>query len=594
MNFLWRPLSFLLACGALLGGVAASVAAQTQYLTGPDSHPQPGVPQGKTFQFDYVASPKYYPGTKSTIWVYVPAQYAPDTPACLCVGLDGPGFLPQTVFDNLIFKKQMPVTIGVFLSSGTVNKPGTDQPLRFDRCYEFDSTNDNFDRFLFEEILPAVVQHKTPDGQPIRLSPDPNDHMIYGGSSGGVCAFTAAWQRPDLFRRVFTAIGTYVGMRGADQYPTLVRKTEPKPIRIFLQDGAQDTWNPLFDNWYTQNRSMEESLRFAGYDVDHNWGTLGHEGSHAQSLFPDVVKWLWRDYPQPIPAGVSGNSMLQSVLKPGETWSVVGAGDASPAGLAVNPTGDVYYHDTRGVISRVGADGVPRVFARSALPIMAEAFGPEGRLYVAASDGKIIAYNAHAKSQVITTGVRAQGLYVASDGRLYATVPGTQGDQPSRLWRIGPQGAKTLLDTGLRHATGLVMTPDHSLLFAAEGHTHWVYSYVVSPQGLLTDKQRFYWLHTAESADDAGDDSGATDLAEDTQGDLYVATRMGVQICDRNGRVEGILTLPGGAVTSLCFGGKAFDTLYVVCGGKLCQRRMRVPGVAGWAPPITLPSFGAG
>ena len=227
-------------------------AAQTQYLTGPDSQTQPGVPQGKTFQFDLSASAKYYPGEKSTIIVYVPAEYTPDKPACLCVGLDGPNYRPQTVFDNLIFRKQMPVTIGVFVTSGTVVKPGTNQPVRFNRSYQFDSVNDTFVRYFTEEVLPAVIQHQTPDGNPIRISSDPNDRMIYGGSSGGVCAWTAAWQRPDIFRRVFTAIGTYVGMRGADTYPTLIRKTEPKPIRIFLQDGAQDSWNPLFDNWYTQ------------------------------------------------------------------------------------------------------------------------------------------------------------------------------------------------------------------------------------------------------------------------------------------------------------------------------------------------------
>ena len=582
---LWMP---LLAGIALFAGGLAPAAAQTQYLTGPDSQPQPGVPQGKMFQFDYAASPKYYPGTTSTVWVYVPAQYTPDKPACLCVGLDGPGFLPQTVFDNLIFKKQMPVTIGVFVSSGTVNKPGTNQPLRFDRCYEFDSTNDNFDHFLFEEILPAVMQHKTPDGAAIHLSADPNDHMIYGGSSGGVCAWTAAWQHPDLFRRVFTAIGTYVGMRGADQYPTLIRKTEPKPIRIFLQDGAQDTWNPLFDNWYTQNRSMEESLAFAGYDVNHNWGTLGHEGSHAQSLFPDVVKWLWRDYPAPIPAGTSGNSMLQTVLTPGQTWQAVPAGDPSPAHLAVSPTGDVYFHSAKGIIYKMSGGGPPTVFAHSPAPITAEAFGPDGHLYVSSADGRLLAYNAQGKPSVMATGLHAQSLDVSSDGNVYAS------DQ-TKIWRISPGGGvKTVLDTGLHHITGLVMTPDHSLLFAAEGDTHWVYSYVVPPTGPLQDKQRFYWLHTAESPDDAGDGSGASDLAEDTQGDLYVATRVGVQVCDRNGRVEGILTLPPGPVTSLCFGGPQGDTLFIVCGSRIYKRAMRVPGVPGWAAPVPLPPFGAG
>ena len=590
-----RPLLFLLACGALFGSGVRSGLAQTQYLEGPDSHTQAGVPQGKTFGFEMIASPKYYPGTKSTITVYVPAQYMPDKPACLCVGLDGPNYRPQTVFDNLIFHKQMPVTIGVFISSGTVTKPGTNEPVRFDRCYEFDSTNDTFDRFLTDEVLPAVERHATPDGQAIRLSADPNDHMIYGASSGGVCAWTAAWQRPDLFRRVFTAIGTYVGMRGADTYPTLIRKTEPKPIRVFLQDGAQDTWNPLFDNWYTQNRSMEESLSFAGYDVNHSWGTLGHEGSHAQSLFPDVVKWLWRDYPQPIEAGQSGNSMLRTVLAKGEAWRPVAGSFKSPGNLAAGVTGDVYFDDaTAKVVYKVGADGVPSVFAHSPVSITAEAVGPDGRLYTATSDGKILAYSRGGKPTGVAVGVHARALLAASDGRILAAEPGAHDDMPSRIWRIGPGGAKTLLDTGLRRAAGLVMTPDHALLFAAEGSTHWVYSYVLQPDGRLGDKQRFYWLHTAEGEDGVDDGSGATDMAEDAQGDLYVATRMGVQVCDRNGRVEGILTLPQGQVAGLCFGGKSLGTLYAVCGGRLYARRMAARGVAPASALVPLPPFGGG
>ncbi len=591
---LLRALLFFLACGGLLGHMTPRCAAQTQYLTGPDSHVQPGVPHGETFQFD-LTGVKYYPGTKSTIIVYVPAQYTPDHPACLCVGLDGPGFRPQTVFDNLIARKQMPVTIGVFVTSGTVNKPGTNDPARFDRCYEFDSINDTFDRFLFEEVLPAVEQHKAADGRAIHFSADPNDHMIYGGSSGGVCAWTAAWQRPDLFRRVFTAIGTYVGMRGADQYPTLIRKTEPKPIRIFQQDGAQDTWNPLFDNWYTQNRSMEESLSFAGYDVNHSWGTLGHEGSQAESLFPDVVKWLWRDYPAPIQAGESGNSMLRSVLVSGQTWRAVTDPHQPLSHLAVSPAGAVYFCVAGSTIHNIGADGAAHFFVRSPAPVSAQAFGPDGRLYAALADGRIVAFNAAGKQAVFASGIHAQGLFVASDGSVYASEPGAHADMPSRLWRITPGGIKTLLDTGLHHATGLLLTPDHTLLFAAEGSTHWIYSYVVSPtHSQLTDKQRFYWLHVAESAPGEEDGSGATDMADDAQGNLYVATRMGVQICDRNGRVEGILTLPGGAVSSLCFGGPKFDHLYIVCGGQIYERPLQVPGVPGFAPPVPLPGFGGG
>ncbi len=593
MRQIWRPLQLLLLGSLLLCGTRSPCAAQAQYLEGPDSHVQPGVPQGQTFQFDLVST-KYYPGAASRIFVYVPAEYTPDKPACLCVGLDGPGYLPQTVFDNLIAKKQMPVTIGVFVTSATLNKPGTDHPVRFDRCYEFDSTNDNFDHFLVEEVLPAVERHKASDGRAIHLSADPNDHMIYGGSSGGVCAFTAAWQRPDLFRRVFTAIGTYVGMRGADMYPTLIRKTEPKPIRIFQQDGSQDTWNPLFDNWYTQNRSVEESLSFAGYDNNHSWGKLGHEGSHAQSLFPDVVKWLWHDYPAPIEAGISGNSMLKTVLVQGQSWQLVPGAYEAPAHLAVSPAGDVYFSE-KNIIRKIGPDGTPHVFAHSPSSVAATAFGPNGKLYAALADGRIVSFGAAGHPVVVAAGIYAQGLFVASDGSVYASQPGAHSEMPSRLWRIAPNGVKTVLDTGLHGATGLLMSADHNLLFAAEGQTHWIYSFAVpAPNGALQDKQRFYWLHTAESAEDDSDGSGATDLADDAQGNLYAATRMGVQICDRNGRVEGILTLPEGAVSSLSFGGAKFDHLYIICGGRIYQRPLQVPGVPGFAPPQPLPDFGGG
>jgi sugar lactone lactonase YvrE len=250
----------------------------------------------------------------------------------------------------------------------------------------------------------------------------------------------------------------------------------------------------------------------------------------------------------------------------------------------------VYFHDAQRIY-KIGADGTPTVFAHSAAPITAQACGPDGRLYAATADGKILALGAGGKAAAVAVGVHAHGLFVSSDGRLYAAEPGAHDELPSRLWLITPGGAKTLADTGLRHATGIVMTPDHALLFAAEGDTHWIDSYVVRPDGLLQDKQRFSWLHSAEGGDGTGDGSGATAMAEDAQGNLYVATRMGVQICDRNGRVEGILTLPDGPVTSLAFGGKAFDTLYVVCGGRLYARRLAVHGVPGCAAPISLPPF---
>jgi len=156
---------------------------------------------------------------------------------------------------------------------------------------------------------------KTADGRAIRLSKDGNDRAIAGSSSGAICAFTAAWERPDSFRRVFSAIGTYVGLRGGNVYPTLIRKYEPKPIRIFLQDGRRDL-NHWGGDWWMANQEMERALTFAGYEVNHVWGEDGHSNKHATEIFPDAMRWLWKDWPRPVKAG-AGSAQLQEILIPG-------------------------------------------------------------------------------------------------------------------------------------------------------------------------------------------------------------------------------------------------------------------------------------
>jgi hypothetical protein len=159
----------------------------------------------------------------------------------------------------------------------------------------------------------------TADGRKIRLSRDAGDHMIGGGSTGGIGAFTVAWEHPEQFSRVFTAIGTFVGMRGGESYYVQVRKTEPKPIRIFMQDGSHDEWwgGPEMGDWWMSNQTMERALSFAGYDVQHAWGLGTHDGQQAAAVFPDAVRWLWRDWPKPVQAEISGNPVLKSVLRDG-------------------------------------------------------------------------------------------------------------------------------------------------------------------------------------------------------------------------------------------------------------------------------------
>jgi gluconolactonase len=217
-------------------------AAQTtdNYEPGPDSKPQAGVPKGEIIKFTFDQS-KVYPGTTRDYWVYVPAQYQPDKPACVYVQQDGIRFQAPTVFDNLINRKEMPVTIAVFVAPGVLKAADANTALdRFNRSYEYDGLGDTYARFLLDELLPDVETRKTTDGRAIRLSHDGNDRAIGGESSGAIAAFTAAWERPAAFSRVFSAIGTYVDLRGGMRYPTLIRKYEPKRIRIFIQDGAND------------------------------------------------------------------------------------------------------------------------------------------------------------------------------------------------------------------------------------------------------------------------------------------------------------------------------------------------------------------
>ena len=200
----------------------------------------PGVPKGEILKFSFDRS-SIFPGTSRNFWVYIPAQYRPEQPACVYVNQDGIQWNAPTVFDNLIYSKEMPVTIGIFILPGKVKSQDSSAALdRFNRSAEYDGLGDAYARFLLEEILPEVEKQHTSDGRAIHLSKYGNDRAIGGASSGAVCAFTAAWERPDAFSRVFSAIGTYVGLRGADRYPTLIRKYEPKPLRIFLQDGSND------------------------------------------------------------------------------------------------------------------------------------------------------------------------------------------------------------------------------------------------------------------------------------------------------------------------------------------------------------------
>ena len=537
--------------------------------------------KGEVLKFVFNQS-KIFPGTVRDYWIYVPRQYDPAKPACLYVNQDGIQYSAPFVFDELIHKREMPVTIGVFVMHGKVKSLSPQAIDRFNRSYEYDGLGDNYARFLIEELLPEVERKSTADGRPIRFSHDGNDRCIGGSSSGAVCAFTAAWERPDSFRRVFSSIGTYVGLRGANDYPTLIRKFEPKPIRIFLQDGSNDL-NIYGGDWWMANQEMERALRFAGYEVNHAWGTGGHDHRQADQIFPEAMRWLWKDWPAAVKAG-PGSQQLREILIPGEEWTLVADGYTFTEGPAASASGEVFFNDIPASKAyKIGLDGKVSLFLSDTGKANGQAFGPDGQLYaVATGTGQVLAYDVGGQPKVIAAGLRGNDLVVSHDGGLYVTEPSGDSREPSKVWYIRSGGEKRVVDTGLKFANGVTLSPDQSLLFVAESRSHWVYSYQIQPDGSLAHKQKYYHLHVPDSADDAGADG----MRVDRDGRLYVATRIGIQVCDQAGRVNCIIPTPNRRIANLCFGGPRFDILYATCGEALFKRKVKVQGANAFQGPF--------
>ena len=408
----------------------------------------------------------YYSGTVHTFQVYVPDQYDGKRPAALYVGLDGVLCRAPEVMDSLITAKKMPVTIGIFLQPGIV-KASDGTVLRYNRCYEFDSTSDLFARFLEDEVLPAVEQMTTQRGKPIRLSRRPQDRMIFGLSSGGIAAFNAAWHRPDLFGKVFTGVGTFVAMRGGNDLQALVRKTEPLPLRIFIQDGSNDVWNPLFGHWYEGNQMLASALRFAGYDMQCDWSDGGHNVKRATQIFPQVMEWMWRDWGSPEPTvGKTQNDFLQALLvEDDKGWTRISGG------VDKQPVKRVIYPDL-------------------------------------------------------------------------TTVAWTQSEDENFVWQFILQDSR------------------------------------------LTCGEPYYWLHN----DDPSDPLEVRSITFDGSGNLWAATRIGIQICDQNGRVRAILRLPHGCspVNEIIIGN---GTVTLSTADATWQRRFNVTAPT---PGVRPPSQGQG
>lgn len=572
---LWLVVVWTLTTTTLL---AQTSLTQAQYALTEDSQRQADVPMGKLEGPISIAS-SIFPGTQRNYWLYVPAQYDAQKPACALIVQDGLRRAQEwrlaEVIDNLIHKKEIPVMIGIFVDPGVVPAIKPEAQPRFNRSFEYDSLGDRYARFLVEELLPEV-------SKTYAISSDANDRALAGASSGGICAFNAAWERPDAFRRVLSTIGTFVGLRGGNQLPLLVRKTEPKPLRVFLQDGNKDL-NIYGGDWWIANQDMLSALVYAGYDVHHNWGEGGHDGAHAAAVMPEAMRWLWRGYPEPIKTAPNPIEPRRlEILAPGANWDLVSSGHELVEAPACNPAGEVFFCDSRaGRIYRSGTDGKTRVFAEQTGRVSGMAFGPDGKLYACQSGRRrIVRYSDTGAEEILYPDTHCQDLVTLPDG-FYFSDPVTPA-----VWRSDYNGSRQKVDELTPAPMGLSPTADHAFLHVASGASSQTFQSRIKPDGSLEFRQPFGLLH-APHWESSADASG---MAIDSQGRLFVATKLGVQVLDQLGRSNFILSKPSASnITGVAFGGSDFDTLFVTCGEKVYRRRMKVKGAQTYLAPVIPP-----
>jgi gluconolactonase len=572
---------------------ATLLHAQETYVLGPDSAPQAGVPKGSVTKYELKAG-RFFPGTPHTYSIYLPAQYDASKPTPFMIFLDGSGFLSDrvrapVVFDSLIARHELPAMIGIFVDPGVQPTVSDQAQHRFERVFEYDSLSDRYSRFLLEELIPEVERK-------YNLSKDANDRALCGVSTGAVGAFMAAWNRPDQFHRVLSFIGTYVAMKGADALPALIRKTEAKPIRIFLQDGTNDhivpaqPWGTFYaGSWPINNRVMLEAFESAGYDAKLVMGSEGHNMKQGAAIMPDALRWLWRDYPNPIvvhePAamrepGWDPRGKVYSTVFIDKPWQQI----ADPYRSIVDPTadkhGNVFFADrATDRIYKLDADGKVTLFKDHANGARTLRAGADDRLYaLEATEKRIVSMGPGGDVKVLARNVEAAGIAVTAKGTLYFTNPSTK-----TIHYIDAVGkTRIVYDQGeIASPAGLALSPDQAMLIVTDAQGRYSWSFQIMADGSLNNGEPFYRLEMPEK----GWMSGVAGVMEDSNGQVYFATPLGIQVCEANGRVSQILNAPEPeAISSLTFAGADMNWLYITEDGKLFRRPVKVSGTKTWEP----------
>ena len=567
------------------GWLAACLSLGLRIADAADEPQTSGPPRGEVQKYSFDHS-RIFPGTVRDYWVYVPKQYDPAKPACVYVGQDGVGF---GAAGRLRRADRMEGDAGHHRRLHHA-RPGEGplQQTRSTASIAASSTTawaTTTSASCSTKSCPRSRRKPPPTAGPSGSRTTATTAASPASRSGAICAFTAAWERPDAFSRVFSSVGTYVGLRGGNNYPTLIRKYEPKPIRIFLEDGTNDQ-NIAGGDWWMANQEMERAFRFAGYEVNHAWGEGGHNDRHATEVFPDAMRWLWKDWPKPVKAGAglaaaAGNPHPRRALEARRRGLQIhrrsGRQRQGRSLLQRHPQQqDVQDRPRRQ--GHASSSPIPRkATARPSAPTADSTPSPAARTRSSPTTST-------GKPTQIADGFYGNDIVVLHDGGMYVTNPvaAQSGRARARSGTSAPRAKRRIVDTGLKLPNGIAVSPDQSLLYVAESRSHWVWSYQIQPDGSLAAKQRYFHLHMPDRADNSGVDG----IRVDRDGRLYSATDMGIQVSDPAGRVSCIIPTPNGDIANLCFGGPHFDTLYATCRDRVYKRRVKTHGANAFEAPI--------
>lgn len=585
--------SLALAAALTSSAAPAFAAAASQFKATEDHSPRAGVPTGTVTQMPAWQS-KIFPGTTRDWWIYVPAQYKPDGTAAVMVFQDGRNYINlkgdwrvPTVFDNLIARGEMPATIAIFVDPGhEANKGAPKRPgAGSNRSLEYDALGDRYASLIIDELLPAVAKQYP-------FSSDPERRAICGSSSGGIAAFTVAWERPDAFRKVLSTIGSFVNLRGGDAYPSLIRKTERKPLRVFLEDASGDLDNP-FGNWPLANQQMHAALKYMGYDVRLDYAEgYGHNSQHGGSIFPDALRWLWRKDVHVSAVGSKGDlavdMTLHRLLIEGEGWQPVLTGLAFADAPTTDAAGNFYFSDMRppaAGVYKVAPDGTKTRLSEEGVSGLK--FGPDGRMYACQGAKKrlIAIHPATAAVEEIATDVQPNDLVVTARGHIFFTETGKK----QVTFVDAKTKEKRVAASALANPNGIALSPDQETLAVSEAGGEFVWTFRIQPDGRLDANTPYMTLR--RPIDQKGEfkfnepppykkASGGDGMTSDSIGRFYVTSAVGVQVFDPTGRLCGVLTKPqpDKPLTSCTLSGPDRSYLYVTNGDKIYRRKVQATG----------------